>query len=126
MSTNKGIKYDNGKPAWHLVPPGMFSKVVEVFTFGAHKYAPDNWKLLDEAEDRTYSAAMRHLDKMRDGEWLDEETGLPHAAHAITEIIFWWWHHDNKEKKDVRSTARSSRRGGISRRRKSSRNQSDT
>lgn len=34
------------------------------------------------------AAAMRHLAAWRDGEQLDEESGLPHLAHALCCIVF--------------------------------------
>lgn len=49
--------------------------------FGAKKYASWNWSN-GIAWSRVVSAALRHLYAMADGELLDPETGLPHAAHA--------------------------------------------
>ena len=56
-------------------------KVAEVGGYGEGKYARYNyvkgykWSL-------SYDALQRHLMLFWDGEWLDEESKLPHLAHA--------------------------------------------
>lgn len=76
-----GVKYDEGKPHWSLLPPEALEEVVKVYTFGAKKYAPNNWRK-GMAWSRTFSAIMRHCWSFWSGETLDPETGLHHLAHA--------------------------------------------
>lgn len=78
-----GVKFDGGKARWSLLPWEAVKQVVDVLTYGAQKYAPDNWRKVPEWKDRYDSALERHLVAWRMGEWLDPETKLPHLAHAL-------------------------------------------
>ena len=75
-----GVKADGEKPDMSLIPPAALELTAAVLTYGARKYAPDNWK---KVEGRRYIAALlRHVCReMRDPGGVDEETGLPHVAH---------------------------------------------
>ena len=80
----KGIKYDGGKIRASLVL-GDFSRslteVCRVGTFGAEKYAPSNWLLVDDGVKRYTDAMLRHWLLEAGGQVLDPETELMHAAH---------------------------------------------
>jgi hypothetical protein len=83
-----GKKFDGEKPRWDLLPIGPIEKTVDVLTFGAKKYGPNNWQGVDHANDRYFSALMRHITAWRKGEANDQETGINHLAHAICNLIF--------------------------------------
>ena len=83
-----GMKFDSDKLRYDLVPPSALEKIVEVLTYGAKKYAPENWKKVEEPERRYIAAAMRHIEAFRKGERLDPESGLPHLAHAACCLMF--------------------------------------
>ena len=78
-----GVKYDQDKPQWTLVPFKALDEVVKVLTIGARKYAPDNWKKVPNARQRYIDAAFRHMSAYASGEKLDAETGKSHLAHAV-------------------------------------------
>lgn len=84
----EGKKHDGGKQRWDLLPWPEVAEVVKVVTFGAEKYAPDNWKSVPSAKDRYFAAAMRHLVAWRAGEREDRESGVNHLAHAACCILF--------------------------------------
>lgn len=84
----KFVKYDQGKLRYDLMPQKVLEQVVDVLTYGANKYSPDNWKNCPEPDKRYYSALMRHVEKHRSGEFLDKESGKPHLAHAICCLTF--------------------------------------
>ena len=86
--TEAGIKYDNGKPEYGLLPPFALEEVAKVLTFGAQKYDRENWKKVDELERRYFDAAQRHLWAIKRGEDHDPESGLHHLAHAATCLLF--------------------------------------
>lgn len=86
-----GKKFDTGKDRWDLLPMGPVEDVVKILTFGAKKYGPNNWQQLEDAENRYYAAAMRHLAAWRRGEKIDPESTLPHLAHAMTNLVFLAW-----------------------------------
>ena len=81
------IKYDGGKLRYDLVPPAVIEELAKVITFGAEKYAPDNWRECNDLS-RYEAAMMRHFQAYRMGEFHDEETGFPHLAHAMTNLAF--------------------------------------
>ena len=86
-----GVKYDSDKPRWSLLPFKALQEVVEVLTFGAKKYAADNWKHVPQAQERYIDAAYRHLADWNSGEKKDPETGKSHLAHAICCLLFLLW-----------------------------------
>lgn len=83
------MKYDNGKPKIHLVPPEAICAIADVFGFGATKYGENNWHrdIHKYPYSRHYSSIMRHLLAFQSGEDLDPESGLPHVAHAMTQLM---------------------------------------
>ena len=87
-TTVAGVKYDNDKPQWSLLPFKALTEVVEVLTYGAKKYAPDNWKKVPNAKQRYIDASFRHLTAYVGGEKLDSETGKSHLAHALCCILY--------------------------------------
>ena len=88
VTLKTGIKFDQEKPQWTLVPFKAFDHVVEVLTIGARKYAPDNWKKVPNARQRYIDAAFRHMSAYAGGEKLDAETGKNHLAHAVCCLLF--------------------------------------
>lgn len=76
------IKYDSGKPQLHYISKELVDRVAEVREFGAKKYSPNGWRD-GFLYTRTISAALRHLMSISDGEDIDSESGLLHAAHVI-------------------------------------------
>jgi hypothetical protein len=99
--TVAGMKYDHTKNRYELVPTSLTKWVAAVLTFGAEKYVPWSWRGVDRMQERYYAAARRHLDawyeeylNRRDRitcdptAELDQESGLPHLAHAATCIAF--------------------------------------
>jgi len=88
---SQGVKYDNDKPRWYLLPWNAVEEVVKVLTLGAVKYEDDNWKRVDNAKSRYFSALLRHLTAWVGGETNDSETGLNHLAHAGCCLLFLLW-----------------------------------
>lgn len=86
-----GVKHDNAKPRWSLLPHGAVLAIVQVLEFGARKYAVDNWQRVPEARQRYYDALMRHVDAWWRGERHDPETGRLHLAHAGCCVLFLLW-----------------------------------
>ena len=90
MTQDNGMtadRYNYGKVPYSYLTdlPKALGSLCRVFEFGAAKYARDNWKkglypqeLLD--------SALRHIMAHRT-EALDEESKLPHLAHAVWNSI---------------------------------------
>jgi hypothetical protein len=83
-----GVKHDQSKPDWSLMPFHALEEVVRVLDHGAAKYGRDNWKELEHAEQRYFAAALRHLTAWHTGERYDQDSELPHLAHAACSILF--------------------------------------
>jgi hypothetical protein len=100
-----GVKYDNDKPQWSLLPFKALREVVEVLTYGAKKYAPDNWKKVPNAKQRYIDAGFRHFTAYASGEKHDQETGKHHLAHAICCMLylvaFDLGEHNDKSNSDI-------------------------
>ena len=80
-----GAKLDAGKHELSLVICGFARALLEVgrvSTYGANKYSRNGWITVVDGERRYSDAMYRHLLREALGEECDEESGLPHAAHA--------------------------------------------
>jgi hypothetical protein len=85
---SEGLKFDDDKPRWDLLPLNPIEDIVKVLTFGATKYGPNNWRGVENAKERYFAALLRHIVAYRKGEYKDPETGLPHIAHALCNLVF--------------------------------------
>lgn len=79
---NEGKKDDKGKLRWDLLPLPLVEKLVEVYTFGAKKYAPNTWQNLDDGYNRYKAAMLRHLTAYEKGETIDPDSKLNHLYHT--------------------------------------------
>ena len=80
-----GSKLDAGKPRLGLVL-GAFglalTEVGKVGTFGANKYTPNGWLSVPGGQERYTDAMLRHTLQETEGELVDPDSGLVHAAHT--------------------------------------------
>lgn len=83
-----GIKYDDGKIRYDLVPVRAMEDWAKVISLGARKYGENNWQKLKNPRSRYYAALMRHLVSWWRGEEIDPESGLPHLAHVMCNASF--------------------------------------
>lgn len=84
-----------GKLSLHLVPPCTKRYAALAFTEGALKYGKFNWRVAGIRMSVYLDAMERHLDKVKDGEWVDGDslppnddgtaqgTGVPHLGSII-------------------------------------------
>lgn len=101
-----GIKHDQKKPRYDLVPWRVFDDVVKVITYGADEYGETNWQHVEPH--RYWAAGSRHLTARMRGKLLDEKTGLPHLAHAAVNMLFAAWHDlpEDERQDDTRAYAK--------------------
>jgi hypothetical protein len=76
-----GVKYDSGKVRFSLVPTKPLTWLARVYTMGAAKYEDNGWRN-GLKWSRIYDALQRHLTAFWGGQDMDDESGLPHLAHA--------------------------------------------
>lgn len=86
-----GLKYDGGKLPYDLLPFSVIDSLVAVQRFGAAKYGPNNWQRIKKGKSRYIAAALRHISAVQQGQRYDEESGLPHLAHALCSLMYAEW-----------------------------------
>lgn len=85
----KAVRHNQDKTRFDLIPPCFIREVAEVFTFGAKKYSPENWKgFTPEQQEEIKASLLRHIYAYLEGEELDPESGLSHLAHAGCNLAF--------------------------------------
>jgi len=106
----KGKKFDKEKPRWDLLPLDLLEEMVEVLTIGSKKYADENWKIVEDAENRYFAALMRHAVKYQKARKegkpsIDKETGKSHLASMQCNLLFLTY-FENKLKEKLEAEAR--------------------
>ena len=98
MKQYSGIGKDaRGKSPFGYVYKSMMKAIADVRAYGNAKYAEggdENWRVVPE--DEWYHALSRHVACMMDARFnsrtreseMDNESGLKHAAHAATNLMF--------------------------------------
>lgn len=82
VEQGEGIRFDESKPRWDLLPLDSLYEVLKVYSFGIKKGYPErNWEK-GMNYSRIYNPILRHTTKWFIGQDLDEESNLPHLAHA--------------------------------------------
>jgi len=80
-----GTKTDTGKAPVATMFMRYFPRaivaVAYVSEYGARKYAPQGFRHMENVEDRTADAGLRHLLDHYMGEPYDQETSMAHLAH---------------------------------------------
>jgi hypothetical protein len=88
---SSGFKYDDNKIRMELLPLRELQEVAKVLTYGAKKYAPDNWKKVPNAKERYAGALLRHFTEYREGNIFDHEACpdiLRHIAQVACNALF--------------------------------------
>lgn len=79
---SKGVKFDDNKARFDLIPVYPQHEVAKVYTMGARKYQDNNWRK-GLRWGRAFAAMLRHLFAFWGGETRDPESGLHHLAHVV-------------------------------------------
>lgn len=86
MDTN-GVKNDQGKNRYDLIPAEFMEALAWVLTFGAEKYGDRDWEK-GMPYGRIFAAMMRHVWAWWRGENNDPESGKSHLWHAAACVCF--------------------------------------
>lgn len=78
-----GRKDDSGKLRYSLIDPFAIAWLAASLSYGAVKYAPENWRKVDDANNRYYDSLKRHLEAWRTGEHDDPDSGLHHLSGVM-------------------------------------------
>lgn len=84
MSGETAKRFNEGKIDLTLLPTEAMRREAQVWMMGEEKYGRDNWKKLwgEQTVSVCSACALRHILYMLDGNMIDKESGLPHAAHV--------------------------------------------
>ena len=80
-----GMKHDDGKLRYDLIPPEIITALAAIFTYGAGKYAPRNCER-GFSYGRLYAALWRHMIPFWEGRSIDPESGMSHLNHALFNV----------------------------------------
>lgn len=88
---DEGLRYNDGKPRFDLLPPEAMTALAAHYALGAKKYADRNWEK-GMAWGKCFASMQRHAWAWAEGEDHDPETGSPHmiavAWNAIALFIY--------------------------------------
>jgi hypothetical protein len=98
-----GLKYDEAKTRWDLLPMNALEEVAKVYSFGCQKYEAWNWRK-GLTFSRCYAAVMRHLYAWWwKGETIDPESGCHHLASVAFYVLnFMCYEQDGRKDLDDR------------------------
>lgn len=82
-----GVRHDQDKLRWDLVPMHLLEGMVKVLMMGMKKYSAHNWRLGLHTT-RISNSLQRHLNAYLAGEELDPESGLSHVDHILCNALF--------------------------------------
>jgi hypothetical protein len=82
------LRYNTGKPQWHLVDMKALEPMIRVLEYGAKKYSTDNWRK-GMPREMVLDCLIRHVAALLDGEENDPESGLPHIGHVMCNAMFY-------------------------------------
>ena len=80
-----GARFNGGKPDYSLIPLTTMEDEARVWMYGKNKYAAWNWAK-GMAWSVPLACLLRHLAAWQRGEEVDQESGLPHLAHAMCNL----------------------------------------
>ena len=77
-------RFNEGKVDLTLIPYDAEIEEARVWMMGEEKYGRNNWEKLwgEDTVDLCLACSLRHINAMKRGELIDNESGLPHAAHV--------------------------------------------
>lgn len=84
-----GLRYNKGKLPLNLITPHSQRELAKVLDFGAtvKGYGPGNWqKGMDWST--VIASLRRHINEFEEGADFDDESKLPHMAHAMCNAMF--------------------------------------
>lgn len=84
---SEGLRYNNGKTRYDLLPTYAQEQFAKVLTKGSEKYAERNWEL-GMSWCSVTASLKRHTAAFERGEDFDKETGLLHTAHIMCNAAF--------------------------------------
>lgn len=84
----EGVKFDQDKIKYSLLPSYALEAAAKNMTDGLKKYPErDNWRKVDNAQERYLDALYRHLEAHRRGDVYDTESSDPTNTHLAAVVV---------------------------------------
>jgi len=102
IRTYEEVSNKGNKLPVRLVDPCIVKAIASQQKFGMDKgYVKDSWKVKNNIEE-SLEALERHLLEIKEGNWVDPESKLPHMyAIACRAMYIIWFKLHEKEKEDM-------------------------
>ncbi len=78
----------SGKPRFDLIPLGPLRRLADLYSAGAEKYGPNNWRKGIPLQ-RTLASLERHL-----ADWIEGKTDEDHGAAVLWNMMALMWTAD--------------------------------
>jgi hypothetical protein len=101
MSTDKSLRFNEGKVQTREVDPQFILGIAEVLTKSREKYPAFNWQRPTQWS-TPYESLMRHLMAFQSGEDFDKESKCHHLLHCATNLMFLYYYYRNQPQNDDR------------------------
>lgn len=101
-----GMKFDQGKLEWSLLPLEVMEPVIRRLTEGRKKYEKNSWQLLQDGVERYENAFFRHWYCYKTGDRWDNDprfqgdNATTHLQACLTNLIFLVWFELQEIKKE--------------------------
>lgn len=86
------VALDGSKLRVELVPPQTIEGIAAVLSYGAKKYAANNW-MRGISYMAIIAGVLRHIFAFLRGQEFDKDTGLPELYHAMCGLTFLAYYH---------------------------------
>ena len=83
------LRYNEGKPQSHHIPPRFILELADLLTKSADKYGRWNFAK-GQSYTMAYDSLMRHITEFMDGEDYDIESGKSHLLHIAANAMIMW------------------------------------
>lgn len=87
QASSVAMRFNTGKVQLHLIDLNALEPMAKVLEFGAKKYAAWNWRK-GMPISKTLDSMLRHISALQRGEYVDQESGLPHIGHIQCNALF--------------------------------------
>ncbi|RLC34859.1 MAG: hypothetical protein DRZ76_01770 [Candidatus Nealsonbacteria bacterium] len=86
-SDDEGLKFQEGKPEWSVLPFDALKQVVRVFEYGANKYGRPYTYRAGITYSKLFSAMLRHATDWWRGVDVDQDSGCHPLAHVCANAL---------------------------------------
>lgn len=102
QADGQGLRYNDGKPRYDLLPPEALDALADHYRKGAEKYDVRNWER-GMPWGKCFASLMRHGWAWLRGEDFDQETGTHHMVAVAWNALALYTYHKRRIGEDDRN-----------------------